>query len=68
MVLMINIWPQLHCDEMVLQDLVKQTDMQRFPAFSAGWRIDQEGFMAGTEGVISNLSLELAGDKREIRK
>ncbi len=30
-----------------------------FPAFSAGWRIDQEGFMAGTEGVISNLKLRV---------
>ena len=26
-----------------------------FPAFSAGWRISQEGFMEGTKGIVSDL-------------
>ncbi len=30
-----------------------------FPAFSAGWRIDQEGFMGGTKNIISNLKLRV---------
>jgi len=30
-----------------------------FPAFSAGWRISQEGFMAGAKDVVSDLKLRI---------
>jgi TonB-linked SusC/RagA family outer membrane protein len=30
-----------------------------FPAFSAGWRINQEGFMSGAKDVVSNLKLRV---------
>jgi len=31
-----------------------------FPSFSAGWRISQEDFMAGTEGWLDNLKLRVS--------
>ncbi|MBS2100286.1 SusC/RagA family TonB-linked outer membrane protein [Carboxylicivirga linearis] len=37
----------------------KENRYATFPAFSVGWRIDQENFMEGTKGVISNLKLRV---------